>query len=41
MKIVLSTVPRTLSHSENSATNPCEIANFFNNYFASVPDTSK
>ena len=41
MKNVISTVPRTLSHGENTITNPCEIAQVFNNYFASVADTAK
>ena len=41
MKNVISTVPRTLSHGENTATNPCEIANIFNNYFASVAETAR
>ena len=41
MKIVISTVPRTLSHGKNKITNSCEIANVFNNYFASVVDTAK
>ena len=41
MKNVISTVPRTLSHGENTITNPCEIANVFSNYFASVADTAK
>ena len=41
MKNVISTVPRTLSHGENTTTNPCEIANVFNNYFASVAETAK
>ena len=41
MKNVVSAVPRTLSHGENTITNPCEIANVFNNYFASVADTAK
>ena len=41
MKNVISTVPRTLSHRENTITNPSEIANAFNNYFASVADTAK
>ena len=41
MKNVISTVPRTLSHDENTITNPCEIANVFNNYFVSVADTAK
>ena len=41
MKNVISTVPRTLSHDENTITNPCEIANVFNNYFVSVADTTK
>ena len=26
MKNVISTVPRTLSHGENTTTDPCEIA---------------
>ena len=39
MKNVISTVPRTLSHDENTTTNPCE--NVFNNYFASVAETAK
>ena len=30
-----------LSHVDNTITNPCEIANIFNNYFASVADTAK
>ena len=41
MKNVISTVPRTLSQGDNTITNPCEIANVFNNYFASVADTAK
>ena len=41
MKNVISTVPRTLCHGENTTTNPCEIANVFNNYFASVAETAK
>ena len=41
MKNVISTVPRTLSHGVNTTTNPCEIANIFNNYFASVADTAR
>ena len=41
MKNVISTVPRTLSHGVNTTTNPCEIANVFNNYFASVAETAK
>ena len=41
MKNVISTVPRTLSHGVNKITNPCEIANIFNNYFASVAETAK
>ena len=40
-KNVISTVPRTLSHSDNTTTNPWGIANVFNNYFASVADTAK
>ena len=40
MKNVISTVPRTLSHGDNTITNACEIANVFNNYFASVADTA-
>ena len=41
MKNVISTVPRTLSHGVNTTTNPCEIANVFNNYFASVAETAE
>ena len=41
MKNVISTVPRTLSQGENTTTNPCEIANIFNNYFPSVAETAK
>ena len=41
MKNVISTVPRTLSYDDNTITNPCEIANAFNNYFASVADIAK
>ena len=41
MKNVISTVPRTLSHGVNTTTNPCEIADTFNNYFASVAETAK
>ena len=37
---VISTVRWTLSHGENAITNPCEKANVFNNYFASVADTA-
>ena len=40
MKNILA-VPKTVSHDENTITNPCEIANVFNNYFASVSDTAK
>ena len=40
MKNVISTVPRTLSHGVTTTTNPCEIANIFNNYFASVAETA-
>ena len=40
MKNVISTVPRTLSHGDNTITNACEIANVCNNYFASVADTA-
>ena len=40
-KNVISTVRWTISHGENAITNPCEIANVFNNYFASVADTAK
>ena len=41
MKNVISTVPRFLSHGDNTITNPCEIANVFNNYFALVAATAK
>ena len=41
MKNVISIVPRTLSHGENTITNPCEIANVFHNYLTSVADTAK
>ena len=43
MKNVISTVPRTLSlsHGKNTTINPCEIANVFNNYFASVAEIGK
>ena len=41
MKNVVSAVPSTLSHGENTITNPCEIANVFNNYFASVAETAE
>ena len=41
MKFVIATVPGTLSHGENTITNPCNIANVFNKYFASVADTAK
>ena len=41
MKNVISTVPKTLSHGKNTITNPCEIANVFNNYFSSVNYTAK
>ena len=34
-------MPGTLSHGENTITNPSEIANVFNNYFTSVADTAK
>ena len=40
-EVLKSLVPRTLSHGENTTTNPCEIANVFNNYFASVAETAK
>ena len=30
-----------LSHGENTTTNSCEIANVFNNYFASVAEIGK
>ena len=41
MRNVISIVPRTLSHGENTITNPCEIANVFHNYLTSVADTAK
>ena len=41
MKNAISTVPRILSHGDDTITNPCKIANVFNNYFASVVDTAK
>ena len=41
MKHVLLAAPRTLSHGENTSTNPCEIANVFLNYFASTANTAK
>ena len=41
MKNVLSTVPRTFSHGVNATTSPSEIADVFNNYFVSVPETAK
>ena len=41
MKNFITTVPRTLSHGENTTANPCDIANVFNNYFASVAETAK
>ena len=41
MKNVISTVPKTLSHGENTITNPFKIANIFNKYFTSVADTAK
>ena len=41
MKNVISTVPRTLPHGENTITNLCEIANVFNKYFSSVSDIAK
>ena len=34
-------MPRTISHRENSITNPYDIANIFNNYFSFVADTAK
>ena len=40
MKNAISIVPRTLSHGVSTTTNPCEIANVFNNYFASVAETA-
>ena len=39
MKNVLSSISRTFSFGENTITNPCETANVFNNYFASVIHT--
>ena len=41
MKNAISTVSRSLSHGVNTTTNPCEIANVFNNYFASVAEAAK
>ena len=40
MKNVISTVPRSLPHGDNTITSPCEIANVFNN-FASVANIAK
>ena len=40
MRNVISTVPRTPSHGENTTKNACQIANVVNNYFASVADTA-
>ena len=39
MRNVLSTVPRTLAHGENTINDHCEIANVFNNCFVAVGDT--
>ena len=41
MKNVLSTVPTTFSHGVNATTSTSEIADVFNNYFVSVPETAK
>ena len=41
MKNVISSVPKTISHGENTITYPCETTNVFKNYFASVADTAK
>ena len=32
MTNVLSTIPRTLSHDENTVTNPCDVTNYCSRY---------
>ena len=42
LKIVASSVPTVLSpNNGDTITNPYDIANTFNNYFASIAETSK
>ena len=42
LKTVESNVPTVLSlDNVDTITNPCDIANSFNNYFASVAETTK
>ena len=36
-----SGLPRTLNHNNNTVTNPVEIANIFNNHFASVAEKTR
>ena len=40
LKIVASSIPTVLSH-DNGDTIICDIANTFNNYVASIPETAK
>ena len=42
LKTVVSNVPTVLSlDNGKTITNPCDIANFFNNYFTSIAETTK
>ena len=42
LKTVASNVPTVLSlDNGKTITNPCDIANFFNNYFTSIAETTK
>ena len=42
LKTVASNVPTVLSlDNGDTITNPCDIANTFNNYFASIAETTK
>ena len=41
LKNISTSVPRTLNHNNKTVTNPFEIANIFNNHFASVAQKTR
>ena len=41
LKDISTSVPRTLNHNNKTVTNPFEIANIFNNHFASVAQKTR
>ena len=41
LKDISTSVPRTLNRNNKTVTNPAEIANIFNNHFASVTEETR